>query len=690
MCFRLPLYLVVLEDSENDSRYLGTITIPLLRIGCAMRDEMQVTGLRKPFVNGEKGQFNIFDLMGLSIGSASVSYRIYCLGNLALPHIPPTDVSTGNEITEATSDTISKTESEQQKNEDARIEKVFNVTPSVEEKISVSVPCQTDQPARVEKIVLDEQPKLVLADTNMQTEDEKNNGYDVFAHKNPPNLFYCRTQTLGYQQTVRDSDVAIDDLEKKLNETDTCDQHEQNKETNFASMNKDFDSFPILEALMKEIELIKLQRPRDRAGVKSECEEKVTQTSPTRGKKMHKKPAPMNINANTMSGTTDRPKSGMLHQSSTNAKHSHRRLCELRVCDRVPAQISWIRTSSVPTPGRRSKSKLEYGLTSSYLARLRNSNPSLFESLPLSNSYLDKSLDHEGHANSIANKCRKEKTDGRFCRKAQKGACEHKCKTVENSTRKQRKSSKNTKSAEVKTQDLREDGSAVNSEVLAAGQQKTVLEIEVPSQNFDLLNDSFEKLISSPVYMNQSFDQPVDVKLEDIDDRLGRIDSEENIETGSPFHCRENTVETTTDKIEANIAQVSNRFFTHHAVQISSHRSQSSEEGGENMNGPNDSHSHSSNSMHDMTKHGISVNAGKVLPVQRSYSDDFDQDSENGGLSPSPPVANQDKVEQILLSSTTPVANLDKDEMKDDQSLASSGSYSHASRRGYQPTFGRR
>ena len=701
-CCRLPLYLVVLENTSNEPRYLGTITIPLLRIGSAMREEMQVTRLRKPFVNGEKGEFNVYDLMGLSIGSASVSYRIYCLGNLALPHIPPTtSVKTEKQEVLESGSKLGDEKTTSEKGIETKVE--TRTGSALQEKISVSVPCQTDrQSVKVERIVLDEQPRLVLTESNVQAEDDGKSQNESLSRKNPPDLFYCRTRPLANQQTIQDASIAIDDLEKKLNETDASDHEVTQNE--FTSLNKNFDSFPILEALMKEIELIKLQKPRDRLGMKNGCEEKVTQTSPTKVKKDHEKTTTMSryshdTHANTgLSVMTDRPRSGMLHQSGVGSKHSHRRLCELRISDRVPAQTSWIRTSNVPTPGRRSKSKLEYGLTSSYLARLRNSNPSLFESLPLSNAYLDKSLDHDGRASSRADRHSKDRTESRFCKKSQKshGSCKHKSSHVAASSDvKQRKKNatitKSHKSAKAK--DV-EDGNVPKSSDVLSGQERTVIQVEVPSQNVDLMDDSFEKLISSPVYMNQSFDQTVDVKLEDIDERLGRIDSEEqNVgdETKSPLLREEDRTETTMDKIEANFAQVTNGVFNRRELETSSRQSQSSDDEREGMNGANVSPA--SKSLDDMSKHdsgGETINVKKVMPpVQRSYSDDFDQESD-AGFSPPPSRHVDNKVEQILLSSAVSAGNDDKEELKDDQSLGSSGSYSSPSRTGYRPTFGRR
>merc|ERR1712226_1489700 len=96
----------------------------------------------------------------------------------------------------------------------------------------------------------------------------------------------------------------------------------------------------------------------------------------------------------------ERPKSTLLHQNLRNTIRTnghglhqghdhHKRLCEMRIRSSIPARKSWIRTESVPKQGAKvHSSKLEYGLTSTYLQRLRSSNPALFETLSLDESQI--------------------------------------------------------------------------------------------------------------------------------------------------------------------------------------------------------------------------------------------------------------------------------------------------------------
>lgn len=88
-----PLYVMVMDTYPKVPKLIGSCSVPLDGLMNELYDEICQHGTSIPLVNGEKGSSEIFNLMGIKLGSIDISYRILSLGGALLRHIPESMVS---------------------------------------------------------------------------------------------------------------------------------------------------------------------------------------------------------------------------------------------------------------------------------------------------------------------------------------------------------------------------------------------------------------------------------------------------------------------------------------------------------------------------------------------------------------------------------------------------------------------
>lgn len=88
-----PLYIMVMDTYPKVPKLIGSCSVPLDGLMNELYDEICQHGTSIPLVNGEKGSSEIFNLMGIKLGSIDISYRILSLGGALLRHIPENMVS---------------------------------------------------------------------------------------------------------------------------------------------------------------------------------------------------------------------------------------------------------------------------------------------------------------------------------------------------------------------------------------------------------------------------------------------------------------------------------------------------------------------------------------------------------------------------------------------------------------------
>ena len=396
--------LMAYKSEDQRLTFRGSATIPLLRVADGLESELDKHGLRIPVVKGEKGRFSIYNLMGCEIGTAFVSYKMHCLGTLAVQHIPNSklsDAEQSNMFAKLTRKPLAQS-LDKDNIEASKIEKSSKPT------VVKSSETQTDKKRNVstkenlENLVLTQKSETPeKSDLEAQTVTDKNK-----TGNDPPTLFYRRTSAniVSKQKHEIKVDSQLGKFEKSFGRFLSTDsigvQSDGTAGVNVPKLNP---SFPILEALYCELEKAGVsfgqrnfdyQFPSPRQAQPEENSQKVDKSVQS----LVKSDDAITKNELGITKIIERPKSSLLHHPKGKAKqsvlpdhshHHHKRLCEIKIRDSIPARKSWIRTSTVPKPHSRPQSRLEYGLTSTYLARLRCSNPTLFQSMSLNESQMN-------------------------------------------------------------------------------------------------------------------------------------------------------------------------------------------------------------------------------------------------------------------------------------------------------------
>ena len=390
------------QKNEDEFNFLGSISIPLLRLSEALEVELEKHGLRIPVMKGEKGHFDIYNLMGRNIGTVYVSYRIYCLGSLAVQHIPKAMSSSDLKSNEHVTSNVLTKDDNQELMPSQHTDSVKTPPHKTEVKSSHSQTSKTEV-FQIENLVL--APKLEKsksAVSEIQTSPEQK-----AADGNPPLLFYRRTVNSDNSVRAKPDPGAMQlkDMESSFQRIFSTDSKGIQSEKPASGS---YPSFPILEALYKELAKAGLsfeahgmpEKRMDSNGTANTKDDKHAQS----GQAMADQHVQALLLENRRESAVQfpsarrvqRPKSSILHQSRAKkatddegiGHHHNKRLCEMRISHSIPPRKSWIRAGDIPKPTSRPPSKLEYGLTSTYLARLRSSNPALFETLSLNESQL--------------------------------------------------------------------------------------------------------------------------------------------------------------------------------------------------------------------------------------------------------------------------------------------------------------
>lgn len=83
-----PLYIMLIDTYPDVPKLMGSFGVPLDScMACIMRD-IEQTGLGTPSTHGEKGDYDVYSMMGMQIGRVTMGFRLLSLGQGLLGHIP--------------------------------------------------------------------------------------------------------------------------------------------------------------------------------------------------------------------------------------------------------------------------------------------------------------------------------------------------------------------------------------------------------------------------------------------------------------------------------------------------------------------------------------------------------------------------------------------------------------------------
>lgn len=83
-----PLYVMVIDNYPETPKLLGSSTVPLNGLMNAVCADIAKKGESCPSVQGDKGLFKLYSLMGKEIGYFVLGFRLLCLGPSLIPHLP--------------------------------------------------------------------------------------------------------------------------------------------------------------------------------------------------------------------------------------------------------------------------------------------------------------------------------------------------------------------------------------------------------------------------------------------------------------------------------------------------------------------------------------------------------------------------------------------------------------------------
>ena len=84
----IPMYVMILDNFPKVPKLIGSCMLPLDKLMRLVAKDIDKSGLSVPTTHGECGSFELFNLMGVSIGTVSFGYRLLSLGTGLLAHIP--------------------------------------------------------------------------------------------------------------------------------------------------------------------------------------------------------------------------------------------------------------------------------------------------------------------------------------------------------------------------------------------------------------------------------------------------------------------------------------------------------------------------------------------------------------------------------------------------------------------------
>ncbi|XP_051880339.1 microtubule-associated protein 10 [Pristis pectinata] len=87
-----PLYAMLLDVSPRVPKLVGSCLISMAGAVEKIRLDVEERGIATPSVQGKRGLYPLYNLMGVKIGHISAGYRLMSLGVGLLPHIPENEV----------------------------------------------------------------------------------------------------------------------------------------------------------------------------------------------------------------------------------------------------------------------------------------------------------------------------------------------------------------------------------------------------------------------------------------------------------------------------------------------------------------------------------------------------------------------------------------------------------------------
>ena len=298
----IPMYVMVLDAFPKVPKFIGSCMIPLHNLMKLIANDIKTQGITVPSTHGECGDFEIFNLMGVSAGKVSFGYRLLSLGVGLMQHIPdssvyrvtqskPTAVSmrdpTEPRVVQANTDIILE-ELEKPKNPEH-----IHLLPEKECMMTQTEGIQMfSELSQTQDNMLNEHKDRIYDEKINKTKKSKNAWTDVFLTNAvcPPPLFYNtaleNTRSLTFQDgelpeyinnpnhkiydntshdsdnesdsTIRHEDVYTEDVFVDFNSSLIIPKTKPSKTIIFPEAKKkkkspDLSQLPILNALMQEI-----------------------------------------------------------------------------------------------------------------------------------------------------------------------------------------------------------------------------------------------------------------------------------------------------------------------------------------------------------------------------------------------------------------------------------------------------
>ncbi|XP_072912778.1 microtubule-associated protein 10 [Hemitrygon akajei] len=87
-----PLYAMLLDVSQRVPKLVGSCLISMASAVEKIRLDVEECGITTPSMQGKRGLYPLYNLMGVKIGQISAGYRLMSLGVGLLPHVPENQV----------------------------------------------------------------------------------------------------------------------------------------------------------------------------------------------------------------------------------------------------------------------------------------------------------------------------------------------------------------------------------------------------------------------------------------------------------------------------------------------------------------------------------------------------------------------------------------------------------------------
>ncbi|XP_064621794.1 microtubule-associated protein 10-like [Lineus longissimus] len=83
-----PLYVLVIDQFPETPKLVASCLIPLNECMEKIKNDIEKLGITVPHVHGEKGQYKLYNLMGIEVGHVNIACRLLSLGEGLMQHIP--------------------------------------------------------------------------------------------------------------------------------------------------------------------------------------------------------------------------------------------------------------------------------------------------------------------------------------------------------------------------------------------------------------------------------------------------------------------------------------------------------------------------------------------------------------------------------------------------------------------------